>query len=49
MNYPDYVDAEMRELLDTLGAAIVPRSKRKACVRTNWHVPYYSGRRYRSM
>ena len=49
MNYPDYVDAEMRELLDTLGAAIVPRSKRKACVRTNWHAPYYSGRRYRSM
>ena len=46
MNYPDYVDAEMRELLDALSVAIVPMSKRKACVRTNWHTPYYSRRRY---
>ena len=42
MNYPDYIDAEMRELLDTMGKVIVPRAKRKACVRTSWHVPYYS-------
>lgn len=46
MGYPDYVDAEMRELLDVLGASVVPRSKRKACARTNWHVPYYSRNRY---
>lgn len=46
MNYPDYVDPEMRELLDVLGAAIVPRSRRKACVKTAWHTPYYSKKRY---
>lgn len=47
MNYPDYVDAEMRELLDTLSKAVVPRSKRKAYVSTNWHTPYYTKGRYR--
>ena len=46
MNYPNYIDAEMRELLDVLGTAIVPRKKRKAVVRTNHHVPYYSKGRY---
>ena len=49
MNYPDYVDAEMRELLDALSVAVVPRKKRKACVRTNWHTPYYSHGRYRTL
>ena len=47
MNYPNYVDAEMQELLGVLGTAIVPRSKRKAVVRTNRHVPYYTRGRYR--
>lgn len=47
MNYPDYIDAEMRELLDVMGTAVVPRSKRKAVVRTNRHVPYYTRGRYR--
>ena len=47
MNYPDYADAEMRELLDALGTAVVPRRKRKAVVRTNWHTPYYTRGRYR--
>ena len=46
MNYPDFIDAEMRELLDTMGKAVVPRRKRKACVRTNWHTPYYAKGRY---
>ncbi len=41
------IDPEMREILDALGKAIVPRSKRPARVRTNWHVPYYSSSRYR--
>lgn len=47
MNYPDYIDAEMRELLDAMGKAVVPRSKRKACVRTNWYTPCYSRSRYK--
>ena len=42
MNYPNYIDAEMRELLDVMGTAVVPRKKRKAVVRTNWHTPYYT-------
>ena len=40
------MDAEMRELMDALGKAIVPRNKRKAVYRTNWHTPYYSRGRY---
>ena len=49
MNYPDFIDAEMRELLDAMSVAVVPRSKRKACVRTHWHTPYYSHGRYSSV
>lgn len=45
MNYPDFIDTEMRELLDTMKKVVVPRSKRKAVVRTNLHTPYYT--RYR--
>lgn len=41
------MDNDMRELLDTLKAAIVPLGKRKAVYRTNWHTPYYSPGRYR--
>lgn len=47
MNYPDFVDKEMCDLLDTMGKAIVPRSKRNARVKTNWHTPCYSHSRYR--
>ena len=46
-NYPDFIDAEMRELLDTMSKTVVPRSKRKAVVRTNWHTPCYSHNRYK--
>ena len=42
MEYPKYVDPQMREILNLLGKAIVPREKRKAVVRTNYHRPYYS-------
>lgn len=47
MNYPDYVDAEMRELLDTMKKVVVPRRKRRAVVRTNWYTPCYSHSRFR--
>lgn len=47
MEYPGYIDAEMRRLIDVLDAAIVPRAKRKAVYRTNWHTPYYSRNRYK--
>ena len=40
------MDADMRELMKELGKAIVPRNRRKAVYRTNWHVPYYSRNRY---
>lgn len=46
MNYPDFIDAEMRELLDTMGKVVVPRSKRKAVARTNLHTPYYTKGRH---
>lgn len=49
MKYPDFVDAEMRELLDVLDRAVVPRSKRKACVKVNWHTPCYSHSRFKVM
>lgn len=42
-----YIDPEMREILDALGTAIVPRKNRPARVRTNWHVPYYTRSRYK--
>lgn len=44
-----HVDAEMQELLGILGKAIVPREKRRACVRTNWHTPYYTKGRYKRL
>ena len=46
MKYPRYMDEDMRELMEELGKAIVPRRKRRAVVRTNWHTPYYSNKRY---
>lgn len=46
MSTPD-IDPEMRELMEVLGKCIVPRSRRRAAVRTNYHAPYYSSRRYR--
>ena len=49
MNYPDCIDAEMRELLDAMSVVVVPRTKRKARVITNWHAPYYSQNRYTRM
>jgi len=49
MERPDFIDAEMQELLDAMGAAIVPRSRRRVVVRTNWHVPYYSQGRYKKI
>ena len=41
------VDPEMQELVALLSSAIVPRSRRRAAVRTNHHAPYYSKSRYR--
>lgn len=41
------MDKEMQELMEALGAAIVPRSKRKAYYHTSWHTPYYQRERYR--
>lgn len=38
---------DMRELLDALSKCIVPRSRRKAVWRTNYHAPYYSSGRYK--
>lgn len=49
MNYPGYIDPEMREIIDALAPAVVPRQNRPARVRTNWHVPYYSRSRYRRL
>lgn len=40
------IDPEMQELMALLSSAIVPRSRRKAAVRTNYHAPYYSRSRY---
>ena len=42
----DWMDDEMKELAGELSKCIVPRSQRKAAVRTNYHVPYYSHGRY---
>ena len=49
MKYPKFIDAEMRDLLDTMSKAMVPRSKRKAVVKTNWYTPCYSNTRYKSL
>ena len=45
MNRAD-IDPEMQELMALLSKAIVPRNRRKAAVRTNYHAPYYSRSRY---
>ena len=45
MNRSD-IDPEMQELMALLSKAVVPRSRRKAAVRTNYHAPYYSPSRY---
>lgn len=49
MRRPDFIDADMQELLDVLGKAIVPAGKRKAAVVTNSHTPYYLRGRYRRL
>ena len=45
MPMQNYIDPDMRELLDALGKAIVPNHK--AVWRENIHVPYYSSGRYK--
>ena len=45
MPMQNYIDPDMRELLDALGKAIVPNHK--AVWRENIHVPYYSRDRYK--
>ena len=42
------VDPEMQEIVALLSPAIVPRSRRRAAVRTNYHAPYYNKSRYRN-
>lgn len=49
MEHPDFIDADMQELLDELGKAVVPAGKRRAVVRTNYHTPYYQHGRYRRL
>lgn len=46
MTYQD-MDEDMLELFGALSKAVVPRSRRKAAVRTNRHAPYYTDSRYR--
>jgi len=41
----NYIDPEMRELIDALSKCIVPNHK--AVWRVNSHVPYYSRGRYK--
>ena len=48
MNHTD-VDPEMQELMALLSSAIVPRHRRKAAVKVNAHVPYYSQSRYKTI
>lgn len=40
------MDDEMKELMGVLAECVVPRSQRRAVVRTNYHAPYYSRSRY---
>ena len=49
MNRPDYMDADMRQLMNVLGKAIVPRSERKTVYRENLHSAYYSHNRYKRL
>lgn len=46
MNRSD-IDPEMQELMALLSKAVVPRSRRAAAVRTNYHASYYSQNRYK--
>lgn len=41
------MDKDMQELMDTLGAAIVPKNRRRPRYHTSWHTPYYRDERYR--
>ena len=41
------MDKEMQELVDTLGAAVVPITRRRPRYHTSWHTPYYRDTRYR--
>ena len=43
------IDPEMQELMALLSTAIVPRHRRKAAVKVNAHVPYYSQSRYKTI
>ena len=45
----DYMDDEMKDLLEVMSKAVVPRNRRRAVFRTNWHAPYYSHSRYRKV
>lgn len=45
MPMQNYIDPEMRELIDALSKCIVPNHK--AVWRTNHHSPYYSRGRYK--
>jgi hypothetical protein len=49
MNYPNFIDPEMRELLGAMSKAVVPRKKRKTVVRINWHTPCYSHSRFKTL
>ena len=42
----DWMDDDMKELMQALSQCVVPRSQRRAVVRTNYHSPYYSRNRY---
>jgi len=46
MNYPDYVDEDMRKLLDALNEVLVPRKKRKPVIKLHLHTPPYTRGRY---
>jgi len=45
----DYMDDDMRELMDCMSKAIVPKSRRRGVYRTNYHTPYYHDSRYRKV
>ena len=45
MPMQNYIDTDMRELIDALSKCIVPNHK--AVWRVNSHVPYYSRGRYK--
>ena len=45
----NYIDDDMRELMDMMVKAVVPRNRRRSVYRTNWHTPCYSHSRYRKV